>query len=111
MDRLPRVLAALRQVAEATGTSVARVALAWQLTKPFVTSIIIGAKRKEQLLDNIAATELALSAEHVKLLDDASALPSEYPGWMIGFQNARDPRGVGKPPSADQIRASFDKVK
>jgi aryl-alcohol dehydrogenase-like predicted oxidoreductase len=96
MDRLPRVLAALRKVSEATGVSVARVALAWQLTKPFVTSIIIGAKKKEQLVDNLGAVDLRLSAEDVKLLDDASALPPEYPGWMVDFQNARDPRGVAK---------------
>ncbi|HEY1959865.1 MAG TPA: aldo/keto reductase [Polyangiaceae bacterium] len=96
MERLPRVLGALRKVAGATGTSVARVALAWQLTKPFVTSVIIGAKKKEQLVDNLAATELRLSDEHVKLLDDASALPQEYPGWMVEFQNARDPRGAAK---------------
>jgi aryl-alcohol dehydrogenase-like predicted oxidoreductase len=94
-ERLPRVLGALRQVAEATNLSVARIALAWQLTKPFVTSIIIGAKRQEQLLDNLAAVEVKLSPEHVKLLDDASALPAEYPGWMVEFQN-RDVRGVAK---------------
>jgi aryl-alcohol dehydrogenase-like predicted oxidoreductase len=94
MERLPRVLAALRKVSEATGASVARVALAWELTKPFVTSIIIGAKTKEQLVDNLAATELTLAAEHVKALDEASALPLEYPGWMVDFQNNRDPRGV-----------------
>src|SRR3954454_3619033 len=97
-DRLPRVLSALRSVADATGASVARVALAWQLTKPFVTSIILGAKRREQLIDNLAAADLRLSPEHVKLLDEASALPLEYPGWMIDFQNARDPRGVAKTP-------------
>ena len=73
--------------------SVARVALAWHLTRPFVTSVIIGAKNKEQLVDNIAATEVKLSADHLKLLDEASALPREYPGWMLEFQN-RDPRGV-----------------
>lgn len=111
MERLPRVLAALRQVAEATGVSVARVALAWQLTRPFVTSIIIGAKRPEQLEDNLAATELALAPEHVKVLDEASALPSEYPGWMVEFQNSRDPRGVGKAPTPEQQRASFDRAK
>jgi aryl-alcohol dehydrogenase-like predicted oxidoreductase len=91
-ERLPRVLAALRKVSEATGSSVARVALAWHLTRPFVTSVIIGAKKKEQLVDNLAAVELKLSPEQVKLLDDASALPPEYPGWMVDFQN-RDPRG------------------
>jgi aryl-alcohol dehydrogenase-like predicted oxidoreductase len=92
-ERLPGVLTALRQVADASQHSVARVALAWQLTKPFVTSIIIGAKTKEQLLDNLAATGVKLSSEHIKLLDEASALPSEYPGWMVAQQNARDPRG------------------
>jgi len=46
LERLPRVLSALRHVAEATEASVARVALAWQLTRPFVTSIIIGAKNR-----------------------------------------------------------------
>jgi aryl-alcohol dehydrogenase-like predicted oxidoreductase len=92
-ERLPRVLAALRQVAAELDVSVARVALAWQLTRPFVTSVIIGAKTREQLLDNLAATELSLSAEQVKTLDEASQLPSEYPGWMLDWQN-REPRGV-----------------
>jgi aryl-alcohol dehydrogenase-like predicted oxidoreductase len=111
MDRLPRVLAALRQVAEQTGSSVARVALAWQLTKPFVTSIIIGAKNKEQLVDNLAAADLSLSNEQVKVLDEASALPPEYPGWMVEFQNQRDPRGAGKMLTEAEIRATLDKLK
>jgi aryl-alcohol dehydrogenase-like predicted oxidoreductase len=92
-ERLPRVLDALREVASALDVSVARVALAWQLTRPFVTSVIIGAKSREQLHDNLAATELVLSPEQVKRLDDASALPSEYPGWMLDWQN-REPRGT-----------------
>jgi aryl-alcohol dehydrogenase-like predicted oxidoreductase len=91
--RLPRVLEALRAVSAATGLSVARIALAWHLTRPFVTSVIIGAKTREQLADNLAAADVTLSPEHKKLLDDASALPPEYPGWMVDFQN-RDPRGV-----------------
>ena len=93
LERLPTVLSALRQVAEATGVSVARVALAWQLAKPYVTSIIVGAKTRDQLIDNLAATELRLTPEQVKQLDDASALPLEYPGWMVDWQNSRDPRG------------------
>ena len=92
--RLPKVLAALRQVAAQAGISVARTALAWMLTKPFVTSIIIGAKSREQLVDNIGATEVKLSPEQLKALDEASALPPEYPGWMVEMQNGRDPRGV-----------------
>jgi aryl-alcohol dehydrogenase-like predicted oxidoreductase len=98
-ERLPRVLAALRKVAGEADVSVARIALAWQLTKPFVTSIIIGAKRTDQLLDNLAAVDVKLSPEHVKLLDEASALPAEYPGWMVEWQG-RDPRGVANPTDA-----------
>jgi aryl-alcohol dehydrogenase-like predicted oxidoreductase len=70
--RLRTVLAALRKVSSETGASVARLALAWQLTKSFVTSIIIGAKTKDQLADNLAASEVTVSPDHVKLLDDAS---------------------------------------
>ncbi|HTV23411.1 MAG TPA: aldo/keto reductase [Polyangiaceae bacterium] len=92
-ERLPRVLEALRAVANESDVSVARVALAWQLTKPFVTSVIIGAKNRDQLLDNLAAAEVRLAPEQVQRLDDASALPSEYPGWMLDFQN-REPRGT-----------------
>ncbi len=66
--------------------SAARIALSWMLQKPDVTSIIIGAKRKDQLEDNIAATELKLSDDEMKQLDEVSALPSEYPGWMVERQ-------------------------
>ncbi len=90
-DRLPKVLDALRAVSRATDISVARVALAWQLTRPFVTSVIIGAKSKEQLNENLAAVDVKLSPEHVAQLDAASALPPEYPGWMVEWQN-REPR-------------------
>jgi aryl-alcohol dehydrogenase-like predicted oxidoreductase len=89
--RLRKVLPALREVSSATGLSVARIALAWQLTKPYVTSIIIGAKTKDQLVDNLAAADAELSPEHIAKLDAASDLPPEYPGWMLGWQN-RDRR-------------------
>jgi aryl-alcohol dehydrogenase-like predicted oxidoreductase len=111
MERLPRVLGALRKVAEDTGTSVARVALAWQLTRPFITSIIVGAKKPEQLADNLAATSLQLSSDQLQLLDAASALPPEYPGWMVDFQNSRDPRGSATPPTDAQIRAAAERLK
>jgi len=89
--RLPAVLTALRTVAAEANVSVARVALAWVLSRPFVTSVIIGAKTKEQLVDNLAATELTLTPAQLEVLDQASALPPEYPGWMVGFQD-RDRR-------------------
>ncbi len=94
LPRAAKVLDAMRVVSAETGLSVARIALAWVLTRPFVTSVIIGAKNVEQLNDNLAATDVVLSPEHVAKLDLASALPAEYPGWMVGFQN-RDRRPTG----------------
>jgi aryl-alcohol dehydrogenase-like predicted oxidoreductase len=94
-QRLSRVLATLREVSGATGLSVARIALAWQLTRPFVTSVIIGAKTREQLVDNLAAADVQLSTEHVARLDAASELPPEYPGWMVTQQN-RDRRPASR---------------
>jgi aryl-alcohol dehydrogenase-like predicted oxidoreductase len=109
--RLPRVLAALREVAESHQVSVARVALAWLLTRPFVTSVIIGAKRPDQLADNLAAAALRLPPEHVKKLDEASALPPEYPGWMVDFQSTRDPRGTTGLLTEDAVKAAAARLK
>jgi aryl-alcohol dehydrogenase-like predicted oxidoreductase len=89
--RAAACLRVMRPIAAAHDTSVARVALAWLLAKPHVTSVIIGAKDSAQLDDNLAATELALTAEELTKLDEVSALPAEYPGWMVSFQN-REPR-------------------
>ncbi len=95
LDRAWKVIDAMRAIADAKGVSVARVALAWLLHKPYVTSVIIGAKRLEQLDDNIAAVTLSLSPEEMKALDEASALPPEYPGWMLARQGAaRRPAAV-----------------
>jgi aryl-alcohol dehydrogenase-like predicted oxidoreductase len=81
-------IAAMREVGEAHGVSVARVALAWLLAKPHVMSIIIGAKTVAQLDDNLAAVDLSLSPEEMARLDKVSALPSEYPTWMVQWHAA-----------------------
>jgi aryl-alcohol dehydrogenase-like predicted oxidoreductase len=86
-ERAWRILDVLRPVAEAHQTSVATIALAWVLAKPFVTSVIIGAKSSEQLKQNLASVEVQLTEEEIKKLDEISALPPEYPGWMVPFQN------------------------
>jgi aryl-alcohol dehydrogenase-like predicted oxidoreductase len=80
------IVEAMRPIAAAHGVSVARVALAWLLQRHPVTSVIIGARTPEQLADNLAATELTLSAEQLAQLDQASALKPEYPRWMIERQ-------------------------
>ncbi len=87
-DRAWACIDAMREIGQKHDASVARVALAWILAKPFVTSIIIGAKTMEQLDDNLEAVKLQLSADEIKKLDDVSALPPEYPGWMLVRQGA-----------------------
>lgn len=87
-DRAWACVGAMRDVAKKHDASVAEVALAWILAKPFVTSVIIGAKRVEQLDQNLAAVELQLDAEDMARLDEVSALDAEYPGWMLPRQNA-----------------------
>jgi len=80
------VIDAMRPIAAAKEVSVAQVALAWLLHQPQVTSVIVGAKRPDQLADNIAAAKVTLSADELKALGEASALPAEYPGWMFERQ-------------------------
>jgi len=76
----------MRGIAEAKGVSVAQIALAWLLHQRAVTTVIVGAKKVEQLDDNIAATKVELSVDELAKLDAISALPSEYPGWMLERQ-------------------------
>ena len=77
---------AMRPIAQAHGVSVAQIALAWLLHQPQVTSVIVGAKRSEQLVDNLAATDVRLGADDLEKLDAVSRLPAEYPGWMFERQ-------------------------
>jgi aryl-alcohol dehydrogenase-like predicted oxidoreductase len=86
-ERTWRILDVLRPIAQARETSVATVVLAWTLARPFVTSVIIGAKRVDQLQQNLAACDVQLTADEIKSLDEVSTLPPEYPSWMVPFQN------------------------
>lgn len=80
------VIAAMRPLAETRGVSVAQIALAWLLHQRAVTSVVIGAKRPEQLADNLAAVNIDLTPDELAMLDAASALAPEYPGWMMERQ-------------------------
>ena len=82
-DRAYDCIDMMRPMAEARGVSVAQIALAWLLHQPHVTSVIVGAKRVDQLEDNIAATTVELSAADLDAIDKVSAMPPEYPGWML----------------------------
>ncbi len=87
-ERSWKILDVMAPIAKVHGCSPARIAIAWLLAKPAVTSVIIGAKRLDQLQDNLAAVELTLSPDELRQLDEVSALPPEYPGWVLPFQGA-----------------------
>jgi aryl-alcohol dehydrogenase-like predicted oxidoreductase len=87
-ERTWKILDVMAPIAKAHGCSPARLSLAWLLAKPVVTSVIIGAKRLDQLQDNLAAVELTLTQDELRQLDEVSALSPEYPGWVLPFQGA-----------------------
>ncbi len=77
---------AMRPMAERRGVSVAQIALAWLLHQKVVTSVIVGAKRVDQLDDNIAASDVVLTGDELASLASVSAIAAEYPQWMFERQ-------------------------
>ena len=85
-ERAYDIIDAMQPIADDHGVSIARIALAWVLAKPALTSVIIGAKNTDQLMDNIKAADLSLTTEQLDELDRVSATPKPYPQWMIERQ-------------------------
>lgn len=81
-----QIIETMAAIASQKSCSVAQVALAWLLHQPVVSSVIIGAKRSDQLTDNLASTEISLSETELDQLNQISALSPEYPGWMLARQ-------------------------
>ena len=80
-DQLYDIVDALVETGDAHGVSAAQVALAYTLGRPGVTSVVIGARKEEQLLDNLAAADLELFSDERARLDAISAPPLLYPYW------------------------------
>ena len=98
MDRGYDLIEAMRAMADKrAGASVAQIALAWLLYQPVVSTVIVGAKRADQLADNLAACEIELTVGEMAELEKLSELPREYPGWMLGFQNGYRSQFVAEP--------------
>jgi aryl-alcohol dehydrogenase-like predicted oxidoreductase len=81
------IIDVMQVIAQKQHATVAQIALAWLLHQPAVTSIIIGAKKTEQLTDNLKAIDILLTADELAHLNEVSKLSSEYPGWMIERQS------------------------
>lgn len=88
MERGYAVIDLLREIAQARNATVAQVALSWLLHQPHVTSVILGAKRVEQLDENVGAVTLKLDENDLARLDEVSRLPVEYPAWMFAARTA-----------------------
>ena len=98
-EKLYDIVEVLVEVGEAHGVSAARVALAWLLARPAVTSLIVGARTEEQLADNLAAAELTLADDELARLDEVSANPLRLPVLAPG-QDVRRQAEPGRPQPA-----------
>lgn len=87
-ERAYDVIEALDPLAKDKGVSIAQLAIAWLLHQQAVTTVIIGAKKMEQLEDNLAAVDVSFTQEELTQLGEVSQLPIEYPGWMLDRQSA-----------------------
>ncbi|NEU11609.1 aldo/keto reductase [Methylobacterium sp. BTF04] len=88
-ERAFTCIEAMTPMAEARGIAVAQIALAWLLHRKVVSSVIVGARRLDQLEDNLAAVDVTLTEAELDILDGAGTLPREYPGWMFETQGNR----------------------
>ncbi len=80
-DKLYDTIEVLVEIGSGRGVSAAQVALAYIIGRPAVTSVIVGARTEDQLADNLASAQLALTDDEVSRLDDVSAQPLLYPYW------------------------------
>jgi aryl-alcohol dehydrogenase-like predicted oxidoreductase len=77
-----KIVEVVRTVAARHEVSPAQVAIAWLLAQPAITSVIVGARRLDQLNDNIAAADLALTEQDLAELDLVSKPAASYPNWI-----------------------------
>jgi aryl-alcohol dehydrogenase-like predicted oxidoreductase len=80
-DKLYDTVEAVVEIASSHDVSPARVALAWLLTRPGITSVVVGARTEEQLADNLGATDLELTEAEIGRLERVSRPPLIYPYW------------------------------
>jgi aryl-alcohol dehydrogenase-like predicted oxidoreductase len=84
-----RLIEAMRPMADSRGVGISTIAIAWLLHQDVVSTVIVGARRPDQLAENIAASDIELSAVELAELDQLGAPEPEYPGWAVASQDAR----------------------
>jgi aryl-alcohol dehydrogenase-like predicted oxidoreductase len=80
-EYLYSVIDVVDEIAKETEKTVPQIALNWLLQRPTVSTLIIGARNEKQLRDNLGAIGWGLTADQMKRLDAASAVPPIYPYW------------------------------
>lgn len=93
-EYLYRVVDALDEVAAETGKTVPQIAINWLLTRPTVSSVVIGARNEEQLRANLASVGWTLSSAQVAKLDAAGERPKAYPYWHQDDFRQRNPSPI-----------------
>jgi aryl-alcohol dehydrogenase-like predicted oxidoreductase len=78
-ERPDRIVSAVQKVSQQVGRSAAQVALAWLRYRDIPVIPIIGARRMDQLRDNLASLELNLTADQISALNQASAIEMGFP--------------------------------
>jgi diketogulonate reductase-like aldo/keto reductase len=76
-----RIVGCLVEIAEARGATPAQVALAWLLTRPAISSLVVGGRTESQFTENFGAVSMTLARDELTKLDDVSRLPLIYPYW------------------------------
>ena len=82
IDKGYKVIEALRTIADKHQASIAQVALAWVMQQSFVSSVLIGATKLEQLDDNLKSAQLTLDQEDLRTIEELTAIQPPYPAWM-----------------------------
>ena len=90
------VMDVLDALAVETGKSVAQIALNWVLSRPTVSTVIIGARNADQLRDNLGATGWTLTPDQIARLDAASDPGLPYPYWHQAGFRGRNPVPAGR---------------
>lgn len=85
-----KVLGITAEVARAHGATLAQVAIAWLMTKPGVTSVLLGATSADQLTSNMAAATLELTTGELRALDECSRQREQYPEWLPEYAEASE---------------------
>ncbi len=83
-DRLWNIVDVLVSIGDARGISAAQVALAWLLSRPGVSSLVVGGRTEAQFEDNFGAVGLVLTPEELARLNEVSRVPLIYPYWHQG---------------------------